>query len=162
VEARPYLVLDLLPGVAAVDRTGIRVARTTDLPAMAAVMADAYRGTVDDEGEDPPAALRELEATATGAHGPALEHAWLVYEDDAGLSAAVVCTRWQGRPLVAYAFTHPSRQRRGISRRLLLSAAGELARAGEAQLSLIVTRRNPAHELYLRIGFAERPWPAGT
>ena len=156
------MILDLHAGVPVVDRTGIRIALAADLPAMAAVMADAYRGTVDDEGEDPRAALRELRATAAGAYGPALEPAWLVHERDTELSAAVVCTRWQGVPLVAHAFTHPSRQRQGISRRLLLSAAGDLAEAGDTQLSLIVTRRNPAHELYQRIGFVEQPRPANT
>jgi len=103
-------------------------------------MADAYRGTVDDEGEDQPAAFRELQATANGAYGPALRHAWLLYELDGDVLAAVICTTWQGLPFVAYAFTHPSRQRQGISSLLLLAAAGEVQRAGGVQLSLIVTR----------------------
>jgi len=159
MEPRPYLIRQLSPGGPQVDRTGIRTAADGDLPAMAEVLAEAYRGTVDDEGEDAAAALRELRSTAAGAYGPALRQAWLVHEEDGRLTAAVLCTRWQGRPFVAQAITHPRDQRRGLSTRLLGTAAEVLAAAGETQLSLVVTRRNPAHALYRRLGFVEAPWP---
>ncbi|WP_299957392.1 GNAT family N-acetyltransferase [uncultured Modestobacter sp.] len=162
MEARPYLVLDLSRPLPEVDRTGVRVAREADLPAMAEVMAEAYRGTVDDEGEDQPAALAELRSTAAGTHGPPLPDAWLLAEEAGEVAAAVVCTRWQGLPFVAQAVTHPRWQRRGHGTRLLLAAATTLRAGGETRLSLIVTRRNPAHALYQRLGFTEIPWPEGT
>lgn len=162
METRPYMVLELAEAVPAENLTGIRRATDDDLWAMAGVMADAYRGTIDDEGEDQAAALRELESTAGGASGPAMRDAWLVHEMDGNLSAAVICTRWHELPFIAQAFTHPDQQRNGISGRLVLAVSEELRRLGETQLSLIVTRRNPAHELYRKIGFQEQPWPEGS
>lgn len=159
METRPYMVLELIEAESATNRAGIRPVTDDDLWAMAGVMADAYRGTIDDEGEDQPAALHELESTANGAYGPALRDAWLLHETDGDISAAVICTRWHELPFIAQTFTHPNRQRNGISGRLVLAVAEELRRLGETQLSLIVTRRNPAYELYLRLGFQERPWP---
>lgn len=99
--------------------------------------------------------LRQLEFD--GAYGPAMRDAWLVYEEQGKLSAAVICTRWPELPFIAQAFTHPIQQRKGISTRLVLAVAEELLRLGETQLSLIVTRHNPAYELYRGIGFQERP-----
>lgn len=58
-----------------------------DLPALAETMLDAYRGTVDDEGEDEAAALHELETTAEGAYGAPLRGEWLA------ISSARVCSR---------------------------------------------------------------------
>ena len=139
---------------------GIRRVGHADFMALAELMAEAYHGSVDDEGEDAPAALAELHRMESGAYGPALRDAWLVHEDGRGqLWSAVVCTRWQGRPFVAQAFTRPDVQRQGLSGRLVLAAAGVLQRAGESELSLIVTRVNPAMQLYERLGFIETDWP---
>lgn len=54
------MVLDLGKVRAVPDRTGIRRATDDDLWKIAGVMADAYRGTIDDEGEEQSAALEEL------------------------------------------------------------------------------------------------------
>lgn len=156
------MVMELAKARSVAERTGIRRATDDDLRAMAAVMADAYRGTIDDEGEDQPAALQELESTVGGSYGPPLRSAWLVHETEGRLSAAVICTRWHGLPFIVQAFTHPDQQRNGISGRLVLAASQELRGLGETHLSLIVTRRNPAYELYRRIGFEEQSWPEGA
>ena len=80
--------------------------------------------------------LRRMES---GAYGPALRDAWLVHENGGGqLWSAVACTR---------------------SGRLVLAAAGVLQRARESELRLIVTRKNPAMQLYERLGFVETKWP---
>lgn len=162
MEPRPYMVLELDRCLAAPGETSSRPILDEDLPALAGAMAEAYRGTVDDEGEDQPAALAELQSTAAGAYGPALRHAWLLHEVGDEPVAAVICTRWQGLPFVAYAFTHPAQQRRGLSTGLIMSAVGALRDAGESRLSLIVTRRSPARPFYQRLGFTEVPWPEGT
>lgn len=41
----------------------------------------------------------------------------------------------------------------------MLAAAGVLQRARESELRLIVTRKNPAMQLYERLGFVETKWP---
>ena len=72
-----------------------RSVQTADAPALAALMLDAYRGTVDDEGETAEEALAEVNAMLDGKYGPWLADASFVVELDGRLVAACVITLWR-------------------------------------------------------------------
>lgn len=137
-----------------------RVIEDDDLPSVAALMVGAYRGTVDYEDEEADAALGELQGTADGANGVPLRSAWLMYTDGGGSPvSAIVSTMWRGCPLIAYAFTAPAHQRQGLSTSLIESVAELLSNGGHPYVSLVVTRANPAMDLYEQLGFIEQDPP---
>jgi GNAT superfamily N-acetyltransferase len=133
--------------------SGIAEIRDADLPELARLMASAYAGTVDDEGESVEDALAELQKTAGGEYGEPLRDTWLAARVEQGLAGAVLCTRWRGRPFVAFVFTDHPFTGHGIATRLLAAAAARLRSGGEDELTLWVTAANPAVRLYERLGF---------
>ena len=101
------------------------------------------------------AARSEIDRTFEGAYGAFVPFASSVVERDGELVAATLVTRWEDRPFVAYAVTHPDHQRQGLARAGMLHAMDTLRRAGEVELRLCVTLANaPARTLYERLGFA--------
>jgi ribosomal protein S18 acetylase RimI-like enzyme len=158
--ARAYMVRDLHEHPPLRANVTARTIDDAGMPAIASLMLQAYRGTVDYEDEDVDAATEELQATADGANGPPLRSAWLMYVDGDGQPvSAIVCTLWRGLPLIAYAFTAPAHQRQGLSTSLIESVAELLASRGQQQVSLVVTRSNPAIDLYEKLGFVETDPP---
>ncbi|MFV2174355.1 GNAT family N-acetyltransferase [Actinomadura sp. LOL_016] len=128
-----------------------------DLPALAALMWDAYRGTPD-EGDvgGPDGALRELRRTLDGAYGTFLPGASFVAEPDGRPVAAALVTVYRDEPLLAFLFTAPSHAGRGLGHELVLAVMHVLAGRGHDTLTLAVTRRNRrARLLYHRLGFVE-------
>lgn len=137
-----------------------RVITNDRYPRIAALMLEAYGGTIDDDGGDLNDALGELVATERGDYGQPLRHLWLeTVREDKSPASAVICTRFAGIPFVAFAFTGHSDSRRGLATSLIVDLAGQLIAEGEENLSLVVTVGNPAERLYKRLGFldAERP-----
>ena len=131
-----------------------------DLPSIAHLMVDGYRGTIDYEGEDDAAALEELQDALGGSGGAALRPAWLVGRGPDGVPASAIATiRWQGMPLISYVFTAAAQKGRGYAGALVQRAAVALAESGETELALFVTVGNPARSLYDRLGFVETDDP---
>jgi GNAT superfamily N-acetyltransferase len=127
-----------------------------DAEALAVLMHAAYLGGVDDDAQTPEAARCEVAQAVRGDYGALLRPASLVAEAPGALAAALVVTRWNGAPLVAFVMTAPAHQRRGLARALLLHAMKQLADAGERELLLIVTRGNSrAERLYEQLGFVD-------
>jgi GNAT superfamily N-acetyltransferase len=138
-----------------------RKLRESDTPILAELMLDAYRGTIDDEGETIDDAIGVVESLFGGAFG-ALDHpASVVFAENGRFVASTLITHHEGCPLVAFSMTHPSAARRGLARRGLRHAIGQLARAGCHEIRLVGTRGNsPAEALYLSEGFAVVTLPA--
>ncbi len=134
-----------------------------DAPALAALMLDAYRDTIDDEGESLEDAREEVQRLFAGDYGPML---WAVSEltERAGrVVSATLLTTFEGRPFVAFMLTAPAHQGRGLGRAGLLRAINRLAAAGETVVRLVVTQGNaPAERLYERLGFRPEPRPPFT
>ncbi len=83
--------------------------------ALAELMLDAYRGTIDDEGETGDDALAEVEGFFAGrAETPLLDSSW-VYHDNGTLLSACLITRVDGEPLVAYLMTRSAWKGRGLA-----------------------------------------------
>ena len=157
--SRRYLRLDL-DSFSPPPRVPIttRVITNQRYPQIAALMVEAYAGTIDDEHGD-------LEATERGDYGLPLRQHWLeAVRENGSAASAVICTRFAGIPFVAFTFTSHLDTGRGLATTLVADVASRLSAEGERSLSLVVTVGNPAERLYERLGFrdAERPASAQT
>jgi GNAT superfamily N-acetyltransferase len=135
-----------------------------DVEALAVLMLNAYRGTVDADGsetiEDARSEVRGYFAANSGA--PMSEHSYVITDGDR-LTSAVLVSRFEGKPLLAYAMTTPSRKGRGLASALTHRALESLRAAGDTQMHLWVTAGNAeAEHIYERIGFRDvEPGPVG-
>lgn len=160
---RLVLVLDLDRAPAPAD-TDCRTVAESDREALAELMLDAYRGTVDYNGETLEDARKETEHTISGSYGRFLPGCSFVAAGAGGLDAATLVTLLdEGEPdetpLLAFVMTRKSRQGRGIADALIRRSVAALRGQGHRRLSLVVTAANTvACRLYTRLGFAE----AGT
>jgi hypothetical protein len=129
----------------------------SDLHPLAGLMLDAYRGTIDYEGEEIGEAIAEVERYFAGADGnPPLPQHSVVLVRGATLESACLVKHWLRRncPLVAYVMTAASRKREGLAAFVLDRTIGELRRAGHRQLRAVITDGNEASEtLFQQAGF---------
>jgi ribosomal protein S18 acetylase RimI-like enzyme len=157
-KSRRRMALDLRHALPAEHQPlALRPLIESDAPGLANLMLAAFRGTVDDEGEDLDQAGEEVRRTFSGGYGRLLWNASFVVEGDptrpALLSASVI-TFWQDLPLLSFSVTHPQAGRRGLATALIRRSALILAGQGYARLDLFVTRGNtPAERLYEKLGF---------
>jgi GNAT superfamily N-acetyltransferase len=127
-----------------------------DMDAIAALMLDAYRGTIDFEPTDTvDIAREEVARTFAGDAGPLLADAsFLAIEGDGVLSASLV-TKFESAPFVAFTMTRADHKGEGLARALLVRSLQALADAGESHVDLEVTAGNmPAEHLYRSLGFS--------
>jgi hypothetical protein len=76
----------------------VRPVRDDDREALAVLMVEAYRGTVDDEGETLEAAREEVRRTFDGDYGPFLPQFSVVAERTDRLAGASLITMRKERP----------------------------------------------------------------
>jgi GNAT superfamily N-acetyltransferase len=136
---------------------GFRTFADGDVPALAALMWDAYRGTPD-EGDvgDLQGAVREIHLTLAGEYGTFLRNASFVADHDGRPAGAALVTLYRDLPLLAFLFTAKAHEGRGLGRGLVRSVMHALAEEGHDTLTLAVTRRNRrARRLYDHLGFIE-------
>ncbi len=134
----------------------IRPVLDTDRDELAALMLDAYQGTIDDEGEDFDDALAAVDQYM----GRMLEeYSFLVTEGDTVIAMAFVVIA-SGVHYVDPIVVASERKRTGLGRdavRLLLES---LSAAGITEVGATITDGNTASErLFLGLGFVRRgPW----
>jgi GNAT superfamily N-acetyltransferase len=137
--------------------------RPADRPA--ADLVDAYRAAFPPEHPDGAARVHEdpLEEMRRIVEqhivGPVLECSGIAVDRDANVRAAVIITDSGGTPpfggpWVAECFRHPDPAYKGAGRALLERMLVEATRAGLPAVGLAVTHGNPAHELYVKLGFS--------
>lgn len=137
-----------------VPLAGARQPTEADIPALGALMLDAYRDTVDYEGETLEQAIAEVTRTFAGKYGLFLPQCSCVVERAGELVSAALLTRWQERPFVAFAMTAQGCKRQGLARACMLCVMEAVRESGEEKLSLVVTVANvAAYELYQSLGF---------
>lgn len=153
LDLRSFAVGDAVPNAA-------RPLVPAHAPALGRLMFDAYRGTIDDEGEPLEGALAEVQRTFEGAYGSMMWEASFVAPvgADGLLPSASVVTFWEGAPLLAFSMTRPEAQRQGLAAQLIRASAGALLQRGHERLLLVVTAGNtPAERLYEKLGFLDVP-----
>ena len=125
-----------------------------DQAAVAAVLYDAYHGTIDDEGDTREESLIEVRETMAGQYGPPVERACLVgVDEDDRIVAAVITVIFDGEPLLAYVVTDPDHQHQGWATALMEQALQEVVEQGGTRANLAVIVGNPAEALYEQLGF---------
>jgi hypothetical protein len=111
-----------------------------DADALARLVLDAYRGTIDDEGENIDDALRFVQPALSE---PLLAASWLALDGERPVSMLLV-KRWRRRPLVHVVATHPDYARRQLAATLLERTLAALSSAGETVLDACITQGNTA------------------
>jgi GNAT superfamily N-acetyltransferase len=155
---RLWLRLDLPPALP-VPELPCHNVTPSDADALADLMLDSYRGSVDYNGETLDDARAEIGRTIGGTYGRFLPGCSFVVEESGTLvSASLVTLLNEGQsdewPLLAYSMTRPSARRRGLASALILRSAAALSAAGFKKLGLAVTAANaPARRVYDRLGF---------
>lgn len=138
------------------ERWSHRNVTAGDAVALGELMLEAYRGTVDYEGETLEETISEVRETLNGKYGPLLEQASFLIEEDGRVLSASLVTWWEetNSPLLAFSMTHPVAKGRGMATLLLQLTINTLRALGYEELSLVVTASNhPARHLYEKMGF---------
>jgi ribosomal protein S18 acetylase RimI-like enzyme len=145
------------PIVASPDGVALRHPTADDAEAIAVLMFEAYRGTIDAEPSDTLDTARgEVATTFEGGYGAFMPGASFLVEEEGEVVSASLVTRWRGHPLIAFTMTRPGHAGRGLSRAALTRSLAALAEAEEEHVDLAVTDGNePAQHLYASLGFLE-------
>lgn len=137
---------------------GIRPFQQGDETGLGVLLYEAYLGTIDQQEETLDQAHAEIRKTLSGDYGDFLPKCSMVLERQGQLLSAVLITRYQNKPFVAFTVTSPAHKNCGLARSCLNAAMSALAAIGEQEIRLVVTLANePAYHLYKTLGFAQEP-----
>jgi len=132
--------------------------KETQIMEIAEAMLDAYKGTIDYEGENLSQTIDELKRLFAGSYGPLMEEASYLVMEDKKVQAALLTCLYRGEPTITYTFTRKEAQRLGYATLLIAKAEQELYKNGYHSLFLYVTLENTsAVRLYESLGFIEVP-----
>jgi RimJ/RimL family protein N-acetyltransferase len=124
-----------------------------DRDALAALLLDGYRNTIDDEGEDLDDAYVVIDQYLTRIEGP---YSFVVLEQDTLVAFAFVVIVDEIHyidPVVVA----PARKQRGLARATVQLCLASLAAAGIAEVGAAITDGNIASErLFAGLGFDRR------
>ncbi len=148
----PYTVAPL--NNAALQLRSVQIA---DASLLAELMLDAYRGTIDDDGETFDDALAEVNAFFAGERGgqPWLMMSYLALVDTHVVGACLT-GEWRERqlPIIAYVMTSANWKKQGIGRQLVGQVLKVLNENGYPEVRAVITEGNkPSENLFLQIGF---------
>lgn len=125
-----------------------------DVDALATLLLNSYKGTVDDEGETIAEAREFAECALT--ENTLFEASWLVVDRSELPLCAIVIQRWRGEPLVGFVITDSNYKNCGLGRNLVQRAMLSLRRMGEAVAVAFITEGNsPSERLFARLGFGK-------
>ena len=139
-----------------IHKENIRNISNKDTHILGSLMLNAYRGTIDYDGESLDDAISEVQATLEGKYGPFLEKcSFLIEEDKKAISASIIT--WFDevkKPFLAFLMTHPKYKNQGHGTYLLKRSINVLLDDGYKELYLVVTNGNrPAQHLFKKMGF---------
>jgi predicted GNAT family acetyltransferase len=129
-----------------------------DIRALGVLMLEAYRDTIDYEGEHLEDAISEVEETINGKYGPLLQKcSFMIEEDGQAHSASLVTWSEEMRmPLLAFSMTNSRFKNHGMAGFLLKKSMNSLLEEGYIEVYLVVTKGNDfVQHLYEKLGFQE-------
>lgn len=125
-----------------------------DTELLAEVMLDAYRNTIDYEGETTDDALNEMEKYFGGAWGPPLLDCSWVYAASTTILAACLATLWDEEPFIAFIMTRAAWKGRGLASYVLRQSLLSLQDCGYHTVRAVITEGNtPSEKAFARFGF---------
>ncbi|MEM9564283.1 MAG: GNAT family N-acetyltransferase [Actinomycetota bacterium] len=142
--------LDDLPAAPTLDRLTLRPPVDDDRSQLAGLLLDAYRGTIDDEGEDGDDALAAIDE-----YRERIQRDWSVVAEDAGRPVAMCfVVEVDGIRYVDPIAVAPSHKRRGLGGDLVLTVLHRLHEAGTERVGAVITDGNtPSQRLFTGLGF---------
>lgn len=131
-----------------------RQLQASDAEALGRLLHDAYKGTVDDDGQTLEQAIQEVKETFFGRYGAMTWAASHVVLDGDLIVCCSVVTNYQHNPLIAFAATLPAYRGQGLCTQVMTESIRALARMGRPLVKLVVTEKNErALSLYRHLGF---------
>jgi GNAT superfamily N-acetyltransferase len=127
-----------------------------DFHILGSLMLDAYKDTIDYDGEGLEDACSEVKATLNGKYGPFMYKCSFITERDGRAVSASIITWFKGvnNPFLAFLMTHPDYKNHGLGTYLLKRSINALFDDGHNELHLVVTDGNkPAEYLFKKVGF---------
>ena len=150
---------DAPPAATLLQPEGILLSPTeADIPALAELMIDAYRDTIDYDGETVEQAVAEIESYFAGETAEPLPYCSRLYFSGKQLAAACLVSWWPApnTPLVAYVMTTSAYKGQGLGKLVVREALQALARDGYETVSAVITEGNiPSEELFAGLGFVQ-------
>jgi hypothetical protein len=134
----------------------------TDYHSLGSLMLEAYRGTIDYEGETLEDSIGEVKGTLEGKYGTLIDSASYVIEMNGTCAAAIFFTLNDKEkiPLLTFAMTHPAFKDKGMSKYLIRKSLNSLLDIGYKECFLVVTEGNqPAQAMYEKMGFKSKVLP---
>lgn len=123
---------------------------TAERTALATLLLDAYRGTVDDEGEDMADALVAVDEAL---HHAIPKHSFVVLDDDLPIAMSFVVVV-EGLHYIDPVAVSPGHKRRGIGTMAVRHSLASLADADIAEVGATITDGNVASlRLFTQLGF---------
>lgn len=148
---RPRVGLQLPVGILG------RAASLDDAAMLAELMLDAYRNTIDYEGESITEAISEVDSYfSRSSMDPTVASHSLVLVFHDTIVCACLLEFWQKRsvPFVSFVMSRSTHKRQGLATFALQEAIDRLQQAGWAELRTIITENNAASEaLFANAGF---------
>jgi hypothetical protein len=127
-----------------------------DKQALAELMLDSYRGTIDYDGETIENSIAEIESYFSGLSDQKwLECSWLVFSKDELISACLI-DFWQKRnaPLVAYVMTSANWKGMHLAYSVVVHSLYSLVEKRQDKVLAVITDGNlPSEKVFTRIGF---------
>lgn len=125
-----------------------------DAEAFGALLLDAYRGTVDDDGEDLDDAVAQARKALDGSWSTPNPEASFSVVEGGRMKAITLVVDFERTSLLAFAATEKASQGQGLATELIARSLDALARQGSTLMRLHVTVANaPAVRLYEELGF---------
>ena len=123
-----------------------------DVEALAVLMLEAYRGTIDYDDEGLDEARAEVGRYLAGR--PLLECSWLRIEGAVPVSACLVGWSTRECPIVSYVMTAPQAKSKGFASDLLARSLASLAGEDQREVCAWITEGNvPSEIVFARAGF---------
>ena len=128
----------------------LRGVRISDRSATARLLLEAYRGTIDDEGEGDEEAVEAIDDYFSHI---IWKHSFVVLEGERMIAMSFVVVV-DDRHYIDPVATTASDKGRGIGRRAVIASLASLAAAGVAEVGATITDGNTASErLFISLGF---------